>query len=104
MLHGILVLLASQLAGETLTHALRLPVPGPVLGMAMLAAVLLARPSLQAVVSPIALALLANLSLLFVPAAVGIVQVLPLLAAEGLAIGAALLVSTAACPASPRCW
>ena len=96
MLNGILMLLASQLAGETLARALSLSVPGPVLGMALLAAVLLLRPRLHGTVAPVAGALLSNLSLLFVPAAVGVVQVLPLLRAEAVAITAALLASTVA--------
>lgn len=94
MLNGLLMLLACQLAGEATTRGLGLGLPGPVLGMALLAALLLYRPALHGTVGPVAGALLANLSLLFVPAAVGVVQVLPLLAHEGLAIAAAILVST----------
>ena len=96
MLNGILILLASQLLGEALARGSGIGIPGPVLGMALLAAALLLRPGLQAVVGPVAAALLSNLSLLFVPAAVGVVQVLPLLATEGLAIGVAVVVSTMA--------
>ena len=96
MLNGILLLLASQLAGEALARATGLSVPGPVIGMAMLAGLLLLRPRLHEVVGPVAGALLSNLSLLFIPAAVGVVQVLPLLASEGVAIAAAILVSTVA--------
>ena len=96
MLRGLLMLLACQLAGEVLTRGVGLGIPGPVLGMALLATILLRRPSLHAVVGPVAGTLLANLSLLFVPAAVGVVQVLPLLAQEGVAIAAAILVSTLA--------
>jgi putative effector of murein hydrolase LrgA (UPF0299 family) len=47
-------------------------------------------------VGPVAGGLLANLSLLFVPAAVGVVQVLPLLKQEGAAIAAGVVVSTVA--------
>ena len=89
-------MLACQLAGEAVARGVGLGVPGPVLGMALLAAILLGRPSLQATAAPVANTLLANLSLLFVPAAVGVVQVLPLLATEGVAIAAAILVSTVA--------
>ena len=91
-----MLLLGSQLAGEALAYVLGLSVPGPVLGMAMLAVLLLIRPGLHNVVAPVATALLSNLSLLFIPAAVGVVQVLPLLASEGVAIGTALVVSTIA--------
>lgn len=96
MLKGLLLLLACQLLGEAVARELSLPVPGPVLGLALLAALLLARPGLHATVGPVAGTLLSNLSLLFVPAAVGVVQVLPLLRTEGVAIGVALVVSTVA--------
>ena len=94
MLKGLLLLLACQLAGEAVVHALGLPIPGPVLGLALLAALLVWRPALHGVAGSVAGTLLSNLSLLFVPAAVGVVQVLPLLAAEGVAIGVALVGST----------
>ena len=96
MLNGLLMLLGCQLAGEATTRGLGIGIPGPVLGMALLAAILLARPALHGTAGPVAGTLLANLSLLFVPAAVGVVQVLPLLAKEGLAIAAAVVVSTLA--------
>ena len=96
MLHGLLMLLGCQLVGEAVTRGLGLGLPGPVLGMALLAAWLAWRPSLHGMVAPVAGGLLGNLSLLFVPAAVGVVQVLPLLAREGVAIAAAVLVSTVA--------
>ena len=94
MLNGLLMLLACQLAGEVVTRGVGLGIPGPVFGLALLALLLLCRPSLHGTVGPVAGTLLANLSLLFVPAAVGVVQVLPLLAREGAAIAAAILVST----------
>ena len=96
MLNGLLILLTCQLSGEAVARGAGIGVPGPVLGMAMLTAILLWRPALTAAVTPVAGALLSNLSLLFVPAAVGVVQVLPLLASEGAAIGVALVVSTVA--------
>lgn len=96
MLHGLLLLLACQLAGEAAARTLGVGVPGPVIGMALLAVLLLWRPGLQAMAAPVAGTLLSNLSLLFIPAAVGVVQVLPLLAHEGVAIAAAVLVSTVA--------
>lgn len=96
MLHGLLLLLACQMAGEALARATSLGIPGPVLGMAILAIILVRRPALQAVAAPVATTLLSNLSLLFIPAAVGVVQVLPLLRTEGVAIAAAVLVSTVA--------
>ena len=38
MIPALLTLLLSQLAGETLSRALGLPLPGPVLGMLLLTA------------------------------------------------------------------
>jgi putative effector of murein hydrolase LrgA (UPF0299 family) len=96
VLHGILALLACQLAGEVVARGLGMTVPGPVLGLALLAVGLSAWPALRRAVDPVATALLRHLSLLFVPAAVGVVQVLPQLAGQGVAIAASVLVSTVA--------
>ena len=83
MLHAIVVLLVCQLAGETLAHFLALPLPGPVIGMMLLLAVLTARLPLPKATEGTADGLLQHLSLLFVPAGVGVVQQLDLLGAEG---------------------
>lgn len=96
MLNGLLALLACQLAGEVAARGLDLSVPGPVLGLALMAAGLASWPALRRAVEPVALALLQNLSLLFVPAAVGVVRVLPQLESQGVAIAASVLVSTVA--------
>ena len=94
MLASLCILFAVQLAGEALARGLALPVPGPVLGFAMLAFALWRVPRLRPVVDPAAFGLLRYLSLLFVPAAVGIIQQAPLIGREGLAIVAAVLLST----------
>jgi holin-like protein len=98
MIRALAVLLVCQLAGEVLTHALGLPVPGPVIGLALLAvgAVIHARIAGTEArdLGVTASALLGSLGLLFVPAGVGIVQQLPLIGSYALAIFAALLVST----------
>ena len=93
MLGSILLLLLFQLAGETLSRALHIPLPGPVLGMAMLALWLLYRPPTQALQTT-ARALLSILSLLFVPAGVGVIDSLGLLRAQWLPITAGLIGST----------
>jgi holin-like protein len=96
MLRGLAVLLVFQLVGEVLAHLLALPVPGPVVGMVLLLLALeLGLPQGEGLRGA-AGGLLTVLSLLFVPAGVGIVQHLPRLAAEWPALGAALLVSTTA--------
>lgn len=83
MLHAVVVLLVCQLAGETLAHFLALPLPGPVIGLMLLLAVLMLRVPLPKETEETADGLLRHLSLLFVPAGVGVVQQFDLLGAEG---------------------
>jgi holin-like protein len=75
-------------------HALALPVPGPVLGMTLLLAAVALRRDLPALLRPTTSTLLTHLSLLFVPAGVGVMVHGARLAAEGLAIVGAILAST----------
>ena len=96
MLIAIAALLVFQLVGEAVARGLGLTIPGPVIGLALLAVAVAGSAAFRKAVEPTALELLRHLSLLFVPAAVGIVQQLPRLEAEWLAIGAALVVSTIA--------
>ena len=92
-LRGFGVLLACQLAGESLVRLLGLPLPGPVIGLLLLF-VLLQWPPLRGVVGAAAELLLAHLSLLFVPVGVGVVAHLDVVAAHGPGIVAALVLST----------
>ncbi|WP_372890632.1 CidA/LrgA family protein [Rhodosalinus sp.] len=94
MIVNIAILLVCQLIGEVTARALDAPVPGPVLGLALLLGALVLRPALTARVAPAANGLLAHLSLLFVPAGVGVVAHLDRLGSEGPALLAALLGST----------
>lgn len=94
MVQAFAVLLSCQLVGETLVRFLGLPLPGPVLGLVLLALGLVLIPPLAALVRPLAQGLLSHLSLLFVPAGVGVVGHLATFGAEGLAIAAALVLST----------
>ena len=96
MLIALLVLLGSQLIGESVTRLLGLTIPGPVLGLVLLAVAAAASARVRDAVEPTATGLLRHLSLLFVPSGVGIVQHLPRLVSEGAAIGAAVIVSTVA--------
>lgn len=93
MLEGLIKLLAFQLAGEALVFLLGLPIPGAVLGMALLFIWLVARNG-DAALDTFTTAFLRHLSLLFIPAAVGIVAHLDRIAEEWLAIAVALLAST----------
>lgn len=94
MLHALLLILSCQLAGEALARAAGLPLPGPVLGMIVLLGLMLASARITALVRPVAQGILAHLSLLFVPAGVGVVGHLATLGSQTLAILTAILVST----------
>ena len=102
MIAAVTGLLACQLAGEILVRAAGLPLPGPVAGMGLMFVFLVWRGRSDAAVAVpselgrVADVLLANLSLLFVPAAVGVVQYLGLLRAYALPLALAIVVSTVA--------
>jgi putative effector of murein hydrolase LrgA (UPF0299 family) len=72
MLESLTLILVCQLIGEVSVLVTRLPVPGPVLGMLLLLAWLLLRGGVPESVGRTADTLLAHLSLLFVPAGVGV--------------------------------
>jgi holin-like protein len=95
MLGYLTLLLSCQLAGELLVAATGLPVPGPVCGMALLFAGLLIF-GLPDDLAKIGETLLSNLSLLFVPAGVGVMLHAKLMAQDWLPIAAALVISTMA--------
>jgi holin-like protein len=95
MIGGLAVLLVCQLAGEAAARLLGLPVPGPVLGMALLFAALLARGGeVPKGLADTADALLRVLGLLFVPAGVGVVLHLPEIARDWAPIALAILAGT----------
>ena len=105
VIRGFFILLVFQLVGEVAARGLALPAPGPVIGLALLvvalALYLRSRPFGEEALEASDLGkatrgLLAALPLLFVPAGVGVVQYLGLLRDQGLALGAALVVSTVA--------
>jgi holin-like protein len=93
--NGFAALLAAQLAGEIVARGLRLPIPGPVIGMVLVLVALACRASFAVVLEPVAFALLEHLSLLFVPAGVGVMRYGALLQTHGIAIAVAIVVSTA---------
>ena len=94
MLNALFCLLLFQLIGESLARGLGLPIPGPVLGFVLLALALARWQPLRRTVEPVAAGLLRHLSLLFVPAAVGVIQQWRLLRSDAVPIAAALLLST----------
>ena len=95
MLGFITLLLTCQLAGELTVAATGLPVPGPVCGMALLFTGLMIF-GLPDALAKLGEALLANLSLLFVPAGVGLMLHAQLMSREWLPITASIIVSTLA--------
>ena len=96
MLTAFAVLLVFQCLGEGLVFLFGWPVPGPVTGMLLLLAALVAFPRMQAVVEAGASELLRHLSLLFVPAGVGIVVAASSGSGHWTAIVIAVVVSTLA--------
>lgn len=101
MIQAFLLLLLLQWLGDVAAGALRLPVPGMVLGLGALLALLALRArrygparALPEGLDLLASGLHAHLGLLFVPAGVGILAHWDLLLAEGPAILASILIST----------
>lgn len=94
VLAGITLLLCYQLVGEVLVAALGLPLPGPVLGMLLLLVTLVLRRATADLVEAPAEGLLGHLSLLFVPAGVGVMVHGQRLGGEWLPILVALVAST----------
>ncbi|MBD3679881.1 MAG: CidA/LrgA family protein [Rhodobacteraceae bacterium] len=95
MIVHVSIFLLFQLAGEVTSRALDLTVPGPVLGMAYFLVFLVSAPKAAASIRPTAQGLLSHLSLLFVPAGVGVVGHLERLGSDGLPILLAIVGSTA---------
>lgn len=100
MIAAFLLLLVCELIGELARAAFNLPVPGPVIGMLLLAAALSLRtdrpeaPAVPDALGRTAESLISHMGLLFVPAGVGIITEVGLLRAEWLPIMAGLIGST----------
>ena len=94
MITGFMVLLLYELVGEVLVLLLNLPTPGPVIGMFLLLLTLIFLGKIPEDIDKAATALLSHLSLLFVPAGVGVMVHFQRIRSEGGAILVALLVST----------
>ena len=102
MIASLSLILLCQLAGEVFVRGFGLPTPGPVVGLLLLLLLLLARDRFAALargplhqdgVENASRGLLAHLSLLFVPAGVGVVQKLDLVAEHGIAVAVVLAIS-----------
>ena len=97
---AFLILAGCELLGEIIRALCHLPVPGPVIGMFILAAALGVRikltkdPKTPAPLKPAAETLIGNMGLLFVPAGVGIIAEFGLIRREWIPISVALIGST----------
>ena len=94
MLEYLTLILVCQLIGEFAVTTLNIPLPGPVAGMILLFVYLSVRGEIPEELGKLAGALLNNLSLMFVPAGVGVMVHFELLGADALALTIALLIST----------
>jgi holin-like protein len=95
VLRALTVLVLCQFAGEVVARGLGLPLPGPVVGLLILLVILILRHGPTEDLRTTSNGLLRHLSLLFVPAGVGIVTQLDALERDWLPILVAILVSTA---------
>ncbi len=93
---GLLILLAFLCLGDAVASAGRLPLPGSVAGMLMLAAALRLRWIPERAVQPAAELLVRHMALLFVPAGVGVMAYAGLLRREWLPVAAGAAASTVA--------
>ncbi len=94
MLAGIATLLVCQLVGEAVVRLVSLPIPGPVVGMVLLFVLMVGRAPLPATLGDTADGLLRHLSLLFVPAGVGVIQHLGRLGSDGVRLLAVVVLGT----------
>jgi holin-like protein len=93
-INGLTILLFYQLVGEITVRWLGLPVPGPVLGMIMLFVTLVIYGRAPESLSAASTTLLSHLSLLFIPAGVGMMVHFDRITNEWLSISVALILST----------
>ncbi|MDR5858606.1 CidA/LrgA family protein [Halomonas eurihalina] len=95
LIMGMSMLLACQMLGELVTRGLTLPVPGPVIGMVILLVALVVRGKVPSSLRMTGEGLLRYLTLLFVPAGVGLMVHGALIGADLLPIVVTLVGSTA---------
>lgn len=95
LIMGMSMLLGCQMLGELVARGLTLPIPGPVIGMVILLGALLVRGRVPASLRMTGEGLLRYLTLLFVPAGVGLMVHGALIGRDVLPILVTLVGSTA---------
>ncbi|MDW9670235.1 CidA/LrgA family protein [Sinorhizobium meliloti] len=100
-MYGLLSVLVCQLFGETLAYLIGVPIPGPVFGIVFFIALLAFWEKIGTVDAVASLTkpaelLLQNMSLLFVPAGVGIIQRSAVFSEYGFALVVTVFTSTIA--------
>jgi holin-like protein len=93
MIRGLVQILIFQGLGEILSKFFGLPIPGPVIGLVLLLAFLIIRGQIDADLDTVASAFAQHLGLLFIPAAVGVVMFVPVLANHGVKIALIMVAS-----------
>ncbi len=93
-LSGLTILLTYEIMGEVTVRFFRLPVPGPVVGMVLLLLSLIIHGRVPRVLDEVTRGLLSQLSLLFVPAGVGVMVHFQRIGDEWVAIAGAIVGST----------
>jgi putative effector of murein hydrolase LrgA (UPF0299 family) len=93
MIQGLVQIFIFQALGELVSKFLLPMIPGPVIGLVSLLVFLLLHGRIPQYIDQVGSAILQHLGLLFVPATVGVVLYLPLLATHVMGVVTALLVS-----------
>ena len=104
MLLSLGLILLCQLVGEAIARVANLPIPGPVIGLVLCVLLLMLRDRVGQMLptelrdgtfEQTGAGILSHLSLLFIPAGVGVIQRLDVLAGNAVPILAAVFISTA---------
>jgi len=94
MIRGLAILFGFQVGGDAVASLLNLPIPGSVVGMALLLGALLVGWLKVSLVEATAAVLLGNLGVLFVPSAVSIMLFWDVVGREWVSIAVALVGSS----------
>ncbi len=96
MIEAFTLLVLLQLCGDLLAHVSGLPIPGPVVGLVLLLGLMAWLSAIPGRLEETADGLLSHLSLMLVPAGVGVVAQAALLASHATALALVVTVSTIA--------